>query len=875
MSVNSKARPITTFEDLLYEFKVQGVLLHALLRDRRGFSASETKPIGTAAGAATAATGMLRTEGDTMIGPLAFFPQIVSHDATDNSINIGKAFNDGYSSRILLSVGPTTVNLDYIHDAAFAGQLLDMQGILTESFTIRTTLRKTITNIVGDGATQIITVTVADTSDLASGEFIKIAGTVNFDIDHVEITVTGGTTFTYDLGSVGSASNEIVGTATRGNIRTFDLLPFLIEDNDNYWLVFDIASNEWNIFGTGGGGISFPLDFPITFLGTIGSITQIIDFSLSTRHGWKAEFNGDVELAFDNPPTGEQGFATFKFKQDVAGDHILTLPIGTINKDIVEAGFLLGSEEETGIVIQFFDNTFYAFLETGNVFGGGGGTGDVVGPASATDNAITRFDGTTGKLIQNSVVSISDLGAIAGVTGIDLDGATATIQGVQLIDLFQADQKIESLSTGIDYFVDALQTHEFKTPNGSFMAMDEVNATDRRLDIKQNRIINTGKYMFSPTFDLDTVATAEIYETLTLGNLRYVSNNAHVFVQEGIPTLFTIGNFAGEGGLIQDIALMNFNSLIGEFLITNGDFQLDGIDMKVFSGNAVRNLSNIGVAAGGANVNLSNLTATSVNDDIIPQAGKTLGDSSNPWSNVTSNKISLETAGSFATSDNAIIADATEGMEFHTPAADAYRFFFGSNLSGVPDWNLSVSTLQGLDVASSIELEASLTLFDTFTNNIDPTVNGQFRTVGPNVKVFSGGAVRNLSDIQAAGGANVNLSNLASPTAINQDLIPDGSFELGSLSDRWNTLFTQFLDVTNTARFDGDVILGNTDLDDIFMNGDIETDINFATLKTVNYADSTNNAILGNATNLPAAPFTYIKVKVNGTDLVIPAFRET
>jgi len=37
-----------------------------------------------------------------------------------------------------------------------------------------------------------------------------------------------------------------------------------------------------------------------------------------------------------------------------------------------------------------------------------GGAGDVVGPASATDNAIARFDGTTGKLIQNSVAILDD-----------------------------------------------------------------------------------------------------------------------------------------------------------------------------------------------------------------------------------------------------------------------------------------------------------------------------------------------------------------------------------------------------------------------------------------------------------------------------------
>jgi hypothetical protein len=34
--------------------------------------------------------------------------------------------------------------------------------------------------------------------------------------------------------------------------------------------------------------------------------------------------------------------------------------------------------------------------------------GDVYGPASATDNAIARFDGTTGKIIQNSAVTIAD-----------------------------------------------------------------------------------------------------------------------------------------------------------------------------------------------------------------------------------------------------------------------------------------------------------------------------------------------------------------------------------------------------------------------------------------------------------------------------------
>ena len=44
--------------------------------------------------------------------------------------------------------------------------------------------------------------------------------------------------------------------------------------------------------------------------------------------------------------------------------------------------------------------------------------GDVVGPASATDNAIARYDTTTGKLIQNSLVIVDDTGSVTGVNAL-------------------------------------------------------------------------------------------------------------------------------------------------------------------------------------------------------------------------------------------------------------------------------------------------------------------------------------------------------------------------------------------------------------------------------------------------------------------------
>jgi hypothetical protein len=42
----------------------------------------------------------------------------------------------------------------------------------------------------------------------------------------------------------------------------------------------------------------------------------------------------------------------------------------------------------------------------------GSGSGDVTGPSSATDNAIARFDLATGKLIQNSLVTVDDNGSV-------------------------------------------------------------------------------------------------------------------------------------------------------------------------------------------------------------------------------------------------------------------------------------------------------------------------------------------------------------------------------------------------------------------------------------------------------------------------------
>jgi hypothetical protein len=48
----------------------------------------------------------------------------------------------------------------------------------------------------------------------------------------------------------------------------------------------------------------------------------------------------------------------------------------------------------------------------------------VVGPTSATDNAVARYDTTTGKLIQNSLVIIDDTGSVTGVNALTAESLT-------------------------------------------------------------------------------------------------------------------------------------------------------------------------------------------------------------------------------------------------------------------------------------------------------------------------------------------------------------------------------------------------------------------------------------------------------------------
>jgi hypothetical protein len=85
-----------------------------------------------------------------------------------------------------------------------------------------------------------------------------------------------------------------------------------------------------------------------------------------------------------------------------------TLSNKTLNNSTLSGSLTIEGSTGTSGQVLVSTGTGVAWGEGG----GGGGTGSFNGPATSTDNAIVRFDGTNGALAKNSLVTIGNDGAI-------------------------------------------------------------------------------------------------------------------------------------------------------------------------------------------------------------------------------------------------------------------------------------------------------------------------------------------------------------------------------------------------------------------------------------------------------------------------------
>jgi hypothetical protein len=119
------------------------------------------------------------------------------------------------------------------------------------------------------------------------------------------------------------------------------------------------------------------------------------------------------------------------------------------------------------LAINTYDGKLYMKKDDGTesivtVNTGGAGSGDVVGPGSSTDNAITRFDGATGLLIQNSTATLDDSGVVsvlgANISGLTVSSAVATDGSKNLVSVANTGTGDNVLATSPTLITPALGT---------------------------------------------------------------------------------------------------------------------------------------------------------------------------------------------------------------------------------------------------------------------------------------------------------------------------------------------------------------------------------------------------------------------------------
>jgi len=208
----------------------------------------------------------------------------------------------------------------------------------------------------------------------------------------------------------------------------------------------------------------------------------------------------------------------------------------------------LSTDLEVGeIAVNLADQKLYSKNAGGTVIlvgsGASGGTGDVVGPSSATDNALARFDTTTGKLIQNSVVTIDDTGNVSGLSTEKYTPTTAPSYSQGLVWYDSTEKALAYYNDSSSIAVHVSQDLIFKVinntgttiPNGSpvyitgtssgqtypnvALAKADVATTSAVIGLTNGAIANGATGYVSSQGTIDNVNTS----TFTVGQVLYLS----------------------------------------------------------------------------------------------------------------------------------------------------------------------------------------------------------------------------------------------------------------------------------------------------------------------------------------------------------------
>jgi len=159
--------------------------------------------------------------------------------------------------------------------------------------------------------------------------------------------------------------------------------------------------------------------------------------------------------------------------------------------------------------------------------GGGGGGGDVVGPASSTDNALCRYDGGSGKLIQNSLALVADDGELSITTpfqpGLNLSDSLNDYR----LGMVGGVLRLEKTDGGADTIFDS-QANRFNVKRNSWLqGTVEINAEPDNYLLPLNRPTSAGQILTAAsttTTQWANVPTAKIQDFWRLLGNTVVTN---------------------------------------------------------------------------------------------------------------------------------------------------------------------------------------------------------------------------------------------------------------------------------------------------------------------------------------------------------------
>lgn len=215
------------------------------------------------------------------------------------------------------------------------------------------------------------------------------------------------------------------------------------------------------------------------------------------------------------------------------------------------------------------------YLRGDNTWATIAGGGDVVGPSSATDNAIARFDTTTGKLIQNSGVTIDDEGTLALMAGNTnyppFDMVSGIVTSTAVAGAIEYDGKVhygthESSARGVipeEQFITLTSAYTIPTEGGGLRAMFNSPASGA-VTVKSNT-----SYWFECIGALSSLSTSS--GTFSFGFLGTASTPRIRYM-----ALANKGAVTPVAALLTNVTTTSSTALVAATLIATAQFSIKG-----------------------------------------------------------------------------------------------------------------------------------------------------------------------------------------------------------------------------------------------------------------------------------------------------------